>query len=606
MIIKKPKINLKSIFPPVVWFRQYNTENAVCDFIAGITVGLTLIPQSIAYAALAGLGPEYGLYSSLCGGVIYAVFGTIPQLNIAPTALLSLLTFTYTNGAPFGAANAAVLLCFFAGLIELVCGILHLGFLVDFVSVPVVAGFTSAGAITIASAQVKNLMGLSFNGETFIEIWKNVFEHISEAKLWDGVLSIVCCSVLLLLRQIKDYGTPPVSESKEGSRDLKSILKTFVWFLSVSRNAVVVLLCAVMAYTFSLHESKPFSLTSKVSSGLPQLTPPPFTVVSNNNETYTITDMAKYLGSGIFVTPFIAILSNIAIAKAFAQGKVVDATQEMLAVGFCSLFGSFLSSMPVNASFSRAAVSNASGTRTPFAGIYTSIMVVLSMTFLTPYFTYIPKATLASVIICAVIFMVEVSIVKPLWKINKIDMIPLVVTLVACLIIGIEKGILAGVVVDALFLLYYSARPRVEIEEVMNDSHNYLKIMPDSAVFFPAIENLREKIVQTTNNKTDKFQTVVIDCVHISRVDYTSAKGVASLCNDLEKNGKSLVIVNAVVDVERVLSGACSDKCIFAKTDQDLIQSLKDFPFRAGSVATVHFDYISDEWYKDSEKGTNL
>lgn len=163
---------------------------------------------------------QYGLYASLCGGIIYAAFGTIPELSIAPTALLSLLTFSYTNNSPIGAANAAILLCFLAGIIELACGILHLGkytcnifnqnyfsfssigFLVDFVSTPVVAAFTSAGAVTIASAQVKNLLGLSFSAETFKDVWINVYKHYKETKTWDVVLGLCCCVLLLSLRVI--------------------------------------------------------------------------------------------------------------------------------------------------------------------------------------------------------------------------------------------------------------------------------------------------------------------------------------------------------------------------------------------------------------------
>ncbi|KAF2891590.1 hypothetical protein ILUMI_14583, partial [Ignelater luminosus] len=203
----------------------------------------------------------YGLYSSLCGGFIYTVFGTIPQLNIAPTALLSLLTFTYTHSVSFGAVPAAILLCFFSGIIELICGILHLGFLIDFVSTPVVAGFTSAGAVTIASAQVKNLLGLSFNAESFIDVWTNVVKDIKKTNKWDAILSVCCCIILLGLRQIKELGSPPISgeKKKEGGGSHK--FKVFMWFLSVSRNAIVVISCAVIAFVLDMHDIKPFSLT---------------------------------------------------------------------------------------------------------------------------------------------------------------------------------------------------------------------------------------------------------------------------------------------------------------------------------------------------------
>ncbi|KAF2904133.1 hypothetical protein ILUMI_02044 [Ignelater luminosus] len=196
----------------------------------------------------------------------------------------------------------------------------------------------------------------------------------------------------------------------------------------------------------------------------------------------------------------------------------------MLAVGLCNIVGCLFSSMPVNASFSRAAVSNASGIRTTIGGIYTGVMVILSLTFLTPYFSYIPKATLASVIICAVLFMVEVSIVKPMWKINKIDWIPLWGTFIACLLLGIEIGILVGVVIDVILLLYYNARPRVTVQKISENGMEYVKITPSSSVLFPSAEYVRELIMKSNIEMGRSSNMVVLDCSKISRADFTSAK----------------------------------------------------------------------------------
>ncbi|RZC40940.1 Sulfate transp domain containing protein, partial [Asbolus verrucosus] len=311
----------------------------------------------------------YGLYSSLCGGIIYAAFGGTPELNIAPTALLSLLTFSFTHDVTFGNVHAAVLLCFLSGIIELLCGGLHLGFLVDFVSTPVVAAFTSAGALTIASSQVKNLLGLKFSANSFTSVWLNVFHHVAETKKWDALLGVFCCAILLLLRKLKDFGSPPLEE-KQDEKSKSSPAKKLIWFCSVARNAFVVIACAIGAYLLGAHDLAPFSLTSQVPEGLPAFVVP-VAEVQNGNVTVTVMDMVREVGMGIFVVPFVAILGNVAIAKAFAKGKVVDASQEMIAVGICNLIGSFFGSYPVNASFSRAAVSNASGVKTPLAGIYT-------------------------------------------------------------------------------------------------------------------------------------------------------------------------------------------------------------------------------------------
>lgn len=258
-MIAQPYVMLKKIFPILTWRKFYNADKGVSDLLTGITVGLTLIPQSMAYAGLAELGPQFGLYSSICGGFVYLFFGTVPELHIAPTALLSLLTYSHTLHVTFNKEYAVILLCFISGVVELLCGLFHLGFLVDFVSIPVVAAFTSAGAITIVTSQIKNLLGLQFNAESFSSVWYKVFEHIKETKLWDALLGITCFTILLVLRQLKEYGQPPFEEPDKNIRYLK--LKKILWFLSISKNVVVVVTCSFLVYILDCKDIHPFSLS---------------------------------------------------------------------------------------------------------------------------------------------------------------------------------------------------------------------------------------------------------------------------------------------------------------------------------------------------------
>ncbi|XP_066250806.1 sodium-independent sulfate anion transporter-like isoform X1 [Euwallacea similis] len=561
---------------PVCQFvRKYETNVAICDLVAGITVGLTLIPQVIAYASLAGLGPQYGLYSSLCGGFIYALVGTIPELNIAPTALLSLLTFQYTHNASFGALRAAIMLTFFAGVIELICGIFHLGFLVDFVSTPVVSAFTSAGAITIASSQIKNLFGLKYDAESFIDVWTKFFMHITEVELWDTLLGFSCIFILLAMRKLKDYGEPPVADTNDKAG---FTYKKIIWFASVGRNAMVVVSCAIIAYVFKFHNEKPFSLTSKVPSGFPNFSIPLKPIEASNGTNGTeIPAMISELGSSIVVMPFVAILANVGIAKAFAREKVVDASQEMIAVGFCNIVGSFFGSYPVNASFSRAAISSASGVRTPISGIYTGIMVIMAFTFLTPYFPYIPKATLAAVIICAVIFMVEISITKMIWDINKLDMLPFVITFVSCLVIGIEVGILVGVLVEICKLVYFASRPKILIKKVHNRT-SYLRIIFTSSLFFSSAEYSREKILKDTLNSAQDTQLILLDCTRMFNMDFTAGKCVESLVKDLQKRGKNVSFLVQKDRVAKILNNCCDGKILTFKNENEYNSSLPGKP----------------------------
>ncbi|XP_077260063.1 sodium-independent sulfate anion transporter isoform X3 [Temnothorax americanus] len=416
---------IKDRIPILKWMPQYKLKDALGDLVAGLTVGLTLIPQAIAYAGLAGLDPQYGLYSAFAGSFVYIFFGTCREVNIGPTALLSLLTWTYASGIP----EYAVLLCFLSGCITILLGILRLGFLIEFISIPVVSGFTSAASVIIACSQIKSLLGLNIHGESFVEIWTGLVQHVADTKIPDLILSCCCILTLLGLKHLKDR---EVAGTK---------LKKFLWTIGTARNALVVVLCAVASYIFETHGGAPYVLTGHIDAGLPTVEPPPFSrTVGNQTETFI--DMAKKFKFGILVIPFISIIGNVAIAKAFSHGMPLDATQEMLTLGLCNLVGSFFQSMPVTGSFSRSAVNNASGVRTPLGGIYTGILVILSLSLLTPYFYYIPKATLSSVIISAVIFMVEIGMILPIWKCNKRDLIPAFVTFLACLFVGVELGIL--------------------------------------------------------------------------------------------------------------------------------------------------------------------
>lgn len=488
--IPDPKRFICGLFPILQWSRTYDLASGIGDLIAGVTIALTLVPQSIAYASLAGFEPQYGLYSSFMGPFVYAIMGTSPQVNLGPSALISLLTFTYTNGTN---PDFAILLCFMAGIVQLVAGVAQLGFLVEFISLPVVSGFTSAAALTIASSQVKGLLGLRYNADTFVSTWTNFFKHVKETRLADSMLSLGCCIVLTGLKALKDVKIKDKAADEKGCRKAK-IMKKALWFAGVARNAVVVCLASVIAYFLHADKQDPFLLTGTITAGLPQVRPPVFQTTVGNT-TYTAGDMFSHLGSGLAVVPLVAILSNVAIAKAFAKGKTVDATQEIVALGVCNIVSAFFQSIPVNGSFSRSAVSDASGVKTPGSGIYTGIIVILTLVLLTPYFFFIPRAALASVIVCAVLQMVDYCLVKTLWKTSRMDLIPLLGTFLCCLFLGIEIGLCCGVGIDALLLLYYHSRPPLDVQYVDDGTlPPHYAIHPVGGLHFAGAERVRNKL----------------------------------------------------------------------------------------------------------------
>nr|CAD7462327.1 unnamed protein product [Timema tahoe] len=595
--------------PVLTWLPQYNLSVAASDLVAGFTVGLTVIPQAIAYANVAGLPPQYGLYSSFMACFVYTIFGSCKDSPVGPTAIAAILTRENLHGL---GPEFAVLMCFLCGCVVMLMGILQLGFLIDFISGPVSVGFTSAAAIIIATTQIKDLLGLSFPGSKFLDVWEQLFEHISETRLWDTLLGFACMAILLLLRKAKDIPVGPADTNKRTT--LQKVLGQMLWLISTGRNILVVVVCAVMAYTFKLHDVEPFLLTGYVKPGLPPFQPPPF-MATVGNTTYSFLDMTSSLGSALFVVPLLAILEDVALAKVFSDGRAIDATQEMLAIGACNILSSFVSSMPVSGALSRGAVNHASGVATTFGGIYTGILVILSLYLFTPYFAYIPKASLAAVIVAAVVFMVEFHVVKPMWrtkityttetwtlnvreirkveamrmkfmrrmltvtrrnrirnevileiviwtsneyvkgentkenievevwrektanetreemggadnnKFVKLDLIPAIATFLSCLFIRLELGIVIGIGINILFLLYASARPSVHVEKVTSSSGcEYLLITPDRSLVFPSVEYVRNLVTKAGMKEGSSCTPVVIDSRHIQGADFTAAK----------------------------------------------------------------------------------
>lgn len=218
-----------------------------------------------------------------------------------------------------------------------------------------------------------------------------------------------------------------------------------------------------------------FKMIGDIPQGLPPVRLPPFSIAEIRNETtgeilqhgQDFSEMVSSLGSGLIVVPLIALLENIAICKAFANGKAVDATQELIAIGTANIANAFVQGYPGTGALSRGAVNNASGVRTPMGSLYTGILVILSLLFFTPYFYYIPKSALAGIIIAAVIFMVEVRVVKPMWRSKKTDLIPGIAAFIACLVLPLEMGILVGIGINVVFILYHASRPKIHMEKLI-------------------------------------------------------------------------------------------------------------------------------------------
>ncbi|XP_031353794.1 sodium-independent sulfate anion transporter-like [Photinus pyralis] len=283
--------------------------------------------------------------------------------------------------------------------------------------------------------------------------------------------------------------------------------------------------------------------------------------------------MIKQYESSVAFVPLIAVLEHMAIAKSFAKGKTVDATQEMIALGLCNLSGSLIRSMPVTGSFNRSAINKASGVQTTLAGVMVTIMVLFALVFLTTSFSFIPKATLAAMLIYAVAHVVDYKAIITLWRTKKMDLIPFVITLVASLIIGLEYGILIGIGSNIIFLLYSSARPSIEIEREKFPQGDVFVVTPCRSLQFPSAEYLREKVIQDCY---DPKVTVVLNGKHINNVDATVAKNFKVLADDLILREQSIIFWNFKMNVKNICKGV-DQKLVDLFTDGNLQDIIEEY-----------------------------
>ncbi|KAM6175223.1 sodium-independent sulfate anion transporter [Erethizon dorsatum] len=528
--------------PILAWLPRYSLQWLKMDFIAGLSVGLMVIPQALAYAEVAGLPPQYGLYSAFMGCFVYFFLGTSRDVTLGPTAIMSLLVSFYTFHEP----AYAVLLAFLSGCIQLAMGFLRLGFLLDFISCPVIKGFTSAAAITIGFGQIKNLLGLqNIPRQFFLQVY-HTFLNIGETRVGDAVLGLVCMVLLLVLKLMRDHMLPVHAEMPFGVR----LSCRLVWTAATARSALVVSFAALVAYSFEVTGYQPFILTGEIAKGLPPVRAPPFSVTTANG-TVSFTKMVQDMGAGLAVVPLVGLLESIAVAKAFASQNDyhVDANQELLAIGLTNMLGSFISSYPITGSFGRTAVNAQSGVCTPAGGLVTGALVLLSLDYLTSLFYYIPKAALAAVIIMAVAQLFDIKIFGTLWRVKRLDLLPLCATFLLCFW-EVQYGILAGTLVSVLLLLHSVARPKTQVS-----GGPVLVLQPASGLHFPAIEALRDTVLSRAL-EVSLPRSAVLECSHVCSIDYTVVLGLAGLLEDFRKRGVSLVFVGLQVPVLRALLAA--------------------------------------------------
>lgn len=523
---------IKSLFPIVHWLPHYNTSWFTQDLIAGITVGCVLVPQSMSYAQLATLPPQYGLYSSFIGAFIYSLFATSKDVCIGPVAIMSLETAKViakvlekypenTIDAPIIASTLA-LLC---GAISLTIGLLRLGFLVELISLNAVAGFMTGSALNIISGQVPSLMGYSDRVNTREATYKviiNSLKHLPNTKL-DAVFGLIPLFILYFWKWWCNSMGPQMTD-KYFSKDSKQnyLWKKFYFYTQACRNAFVIIIFTAISWSITHGknvDNRPIEILGNVPKGLPDIT-------SIKVPDGLIKNIAPELPASIIVL----LLEHIAIAKSF--GRVNDyqiiPDQELVAIGVTNLIGTVFHAYPATGSFSRSALKAKCNVKTPLSGLFSGACVIMAIYCLTSAFFYIPKATLSGVIIHAVSDLVaNYTTTLNFYRMNPTDFIGFLVTIFITVFSSIEIGIYFSICWSCTILLYKIAFPtgqflgRIEIAEVINAN-----IISDDFVITSSDENSEGKDDYSddkklkTSSKINSSFTNSMDVFSLNKITY--------------------------------------------------------------------------------------
>lgn len=462
--------------PALGWLRGYRRGDLAADVLAGTIVAVLLVPQAMAYALVAGLPPQAGLYASLAPLVLYALLGTSRYLAVGPVAVVSLLV---AGGLaqlgplePEQAMGVAAFLAVAVGLLQLGMGLLRAGFLVNFISHPVVSGFTSAAALIIASSQVAPLLGVSAPRgeapwETIAQLAAKLGETRSTTLLVGSLAVLVLVAHPRLVRRWMERRTVP-----EWTRAL----------LPRAAPLLVVVAGTLAAFAFGLHERWSLAVVGSIPAGLPDFSLPPLEASS-----------LRALLPTVLAISLVGFLESFAVAQSLAarRRQSVEGSQELVALGVANLGAAFTGGYPVTGGFSRSMVNFGAGARTGLASIVTAGLVALTLVGLTPLLYFLPRAVLAAVIVVAVLQLVDLREARRVWAYSRSDGLALAATFAGVFALGVEAGILVGVVLSALLHFARSSRPHIAIVGRVGNSEHFRNVERHDVITVPEVLAIR-------------------------------------------------------------------------------------------------------------------
>ena len=510
---------LEKIFPFLRWF-PLTKDQFKADFIAGLTVAMLLIPQSMAYAELAGLDMRYGLYAAFIPVILGALFGCLNQLGTGPVAMTSILTaavlIKYADPNNIEQyAQMAFLLALMVGIIRLILGLGRMAFVVNYLSHPVIQGFTIAGALIIGLSQVDKILGIQVEKDSgfcgYVSDIAQLIIRLTETHPFTFIIGLSSIVLIFLIKKV--------------NKALPSLL-------------IAVVSATVFSYFFGF-EAKNGDVVGSIPAGLPSFSLP-WNIETDN----IFMLMLKMLPDALVIT-LIGFMEVLAVSKAIAMKthQKLDFNQELIGQGVAAIGGSFFKSYPTSGSFSRSAMNLMAGAKTAMSSVFTTIFVVLVLLFFTPLLYHLPKATLAAGIIVSVIGLINIDPIVRAWKVSKLDGSIAVITFIATMLFApsIVNGIIFGGCI-ALVIFIFKRLKSKKLTYELDEQEIYIIIKPSREVLFPEISQLEKRVLDKAASKSTK--EVKIDMINITAMDASLEWSLFNLKNRLETMGIKLQLIN--------------------------------------------------------------
>ncbi|OYX64128.1 MAG: sodium-independent anion transporter [Novosphingobium sp. 32-60-15] len=524
---------LSRYLPIFEWGRTYNTTVLTNDLVAAMIVTIMLIPQSLAYAMLAGLPPEIGLYASILPIMAYALFGTSRTLAVGPVAVISLMTLTAASSiAPPGSPQfiaAALILALLSGLMLIAMGVLRLGFLANLLSHPVVSGFITASGIIIATSQLKSLLGVPAKGEALPELVSTLIANIGATNIPTLIIGVTATAFLFWVRK----GLKPLLVRLGLKARLADLVAKAGPIAAVAASTI-----AVIAFDL---EAQGVKVVGKIPQSLPPFTVPLFDA-----------ELWQRLAVPALLLSIIGFVESVSVAQTLAAKKRqrVVPNQELIGLGAANVAASFTGGYPVTGGFARSVVNFDAGAETPAAGAFTAVGILIAALFLTPLLASLPIATLAATIIVAVLSLVDFQTPQEVWRYSKADFAAMLATIAVTLLIGVEPGVIAGVALSLALFLWRSSRPHAAIVGRVPETEHFRNVKRHKVFTDPRILTIRidesltylnarwlEEFVLEEVAAQPSLKHLILMCSAVNAIDASALESIEAINHRLSDGG---------------------------------------------------------------------